>query len=114
MNKFETALQKVCAAFVKVFTDAEIVAVAAEPFVDILFPAVAPIYNSAANGAAAAKAAGQAAVVPGASEEQNLINVTVAIEPVLVKYSQASGLTTPTTATILAYAQALMPVLKLV
>jgi len=113
MNKIETALQKVSAVFVKIFTDAEIVAVAAEPFVDILFPAVAPIYNSAANGAAAAKAAGLAAVVPGATEEQNLINVTVAIEPGLVKYAQASGLQTPTTATILAYAQALMPVLKL-
>ena len=107
MNKFESTLETIGKAFLKVTLDVDKAAVVAEPFVDIAFPAIAPIYNAAANGAAAAKAAGQKAIIPGATPEANLAAIALAIEPILASYAAQAGLSAPTIATILAYAAAL-------
>lgn len=111
-NKLVALLDSIGAIFVAGFKDAVKVAVIAEPFIDIAFPAVAPIYNAAANGAAAGIAAGKAAVQPGNTEAQNLVAIAVAVEPVLTQWAAASGLPAPTTATILKYAQALLTAMQ--
>ena len=84
----------------------------AEPFVDIVFPSLAPIYHAATNGAAAALEAAQAAVVSTNTDSQNLLAITEAVEPILLDYAKAGGLSAPTTTTVLAYAQALQSSLK--
>ena len=106
-NKFLSTLESIGKVFVTIFKDADKVAVAAEPFVDIAFPALAPIYNASANGAAAAIKAGQGAVVSTNTEAQNVVAVAIAVEPVLAQFAKDSGLPAPTTAIILQYAEAL-------
>lgn len=112
MNKFETALQNICKVFVNIFKDVDRVAVLAEPFVDIAFPQLAPLYNAGANGAAAAIGAAKKVYVPAATDSENLVAITAAVEPILQQFATASGLTTPTIATVLAYAQALQQSIK--
>lgn len=112
MNKFETALQNICKVFVNIFKDIDRVAVIAEPFVDIAFPQLAPLYNAGANGAAAAISAANKVYVPTATDSANLVAIAVAVEPVLQQFATASGLTTPTTGTVMAYAQALQQSIK--
>ena len=111
-NKFLSTLESIGKIFVTIFKDAEKVAVVAEPFVDIAFPHLAPIYNAAANGAAAAVKAGQGAVVSTNTDTQNVVSVAIAVEPVLAQFAKDSGLPAPTTATILQYAEALAASLK--
>lgn len=113
-NKFEKSLMNISKGFEHLFTGAGKIAVAAEPFVDIAFPALAPLYNAAANGAAAAVKAAQAAVVSTNTESQNLLAITVAVEPILLDYAKTAGLSTPTTATVLQYSQAIQASLKAV
>lgn len=107
LNKFEQTIQNIGKVFEKVFVDVDKAAVIAEPFVDIAFPFLAPIYNAAANGAAAAIKAGQGVYNPQASETDNLLAIALAVEPLLVQYAQQAGLTPPTTTTVLQYATAL-------
>jgi hypothetical protein len=107
MNNLEKQLESIGKAFLKIFDDADKAAVVAEPFVDVAFPILAPVYNAAANGAAAATKAGVAAIVPSASEADNMLAVAVAVEPILSKFAQAGGLPAPTTATVMTYAAAL-------
>lgn len=107
MNKFEQTIQNIGKIFQKVVIDADGVAVVAEPFVDIAFPVIAPIYNAAANGAAAAEAAAKKATVATNTETQNLVAIAAAIEPILNQYASQAGLSAPTLATLMQYAQAL-------
>ena len=107
-NKLETILENAGKIFTDAFKETDKVAVKAEPFVDIAFPALATVYNAAANGAAAAIAAATPVVDATKSETDNLIAVTLAVEPVLVKYAASAGLTVPTTAQVLQYAAALV------
>lgn len=111
-NKFITTLESIGKVFLTIFKDAEKVAVIAEPFVDIAFPHLAPIYNAAANGAAAAVKAGQGAVISTNTEAQNIVAIAIAVEPVLAQFAKDSGLPAPTTAIILQYAEALAASLK--
>ena len=106
-NKFEQTLENIGKAFVKVLEGVDKAAVVAEPFVDIAFPVLAPIYNTAANGAAAAIKAGQGVYNPQASDTDNLLAIALAVEPLLVQYAQQAGLTAPTMAVVLQYAAAL-------
>ena len=106
-TKLEQTLENIGKGFVKVFEGVDKAAVTAEPFVDIAFPPLAGIYNSAANGAAAAIKAGQGAYNPQASDTDNLLAIALAVEPLLVQYAQQAGLTAPTTGTVLQYAAAL-------
>ena len=108
MNNLEKALVKIGTTFLAIFKDIDKAAVVAEPFVDIAFPVLAPVYNASANGAAAALSAGQAAYDPTKPGDQNLIAVTSAIEPVLASFASKGGLSAPTTATVMSYAQALI------
>lgn len=112
MNKFETALQNICKVFVNIFKDVDRIAVFAEPFVDIAFPQLAPIYNAGANGAAAAIGAANKVYVPAATDSENLVAITAAVEPILQQFATASGLTSPTIGTVMAYAQALQQGIK--
>ena len=111
-NKFISTLESIGKVFLTIFKDAEKVAVVAEPFVDIAFPHLAPIYNAAANGAAAAVKAGQGAVVSTNTETENVDAVAIAVAPVLEQFAKDSGLPAPTTATIIQYAEALAASLK--
>ena len=106
-NQFEQKLEAFGKSFLKIFEGVDKVAVVAEPFVDIAFPVLAPLYNAAANGAAAAIKAGNASYSPDATENCNLLAIALAVEPVLVKYAEEAGLSAPTTATVLLYANAL-------
>ena len=106
-TKLEQTLENIGKGFVNVFEGIDKAAVVAEPFVDIAFPFLAPIYNAAANGAAAAVKAAQGAYNPQASETDNLLAIALAVEPLLVQYAQQAGLSAPTTATVLQYAGAL-------
>jgi hypothetical protein len=106
-NKLEQTLENISKGFVKVFEGIDKAAVIAEPFVDIAFPPLAPIYNAAANGAAAAIKAGQGAYNPQASDTDNLLAIALAVEPLLVQYAQQAGLSAPTMTTVLQYAAAL-------
>jgi hypothetical protein len=111
-NKLISTLETISKVFLTIFKDAEKVAVIAEPFVDIAFPDLAPIYNAAANGAAAAVKAGQGAVVSTNTEAQNIVAIAIAVEPVLAQFAKDSGLPAHTTAIILQYAEALAASLK--
>ena len=62
-NKFEHTLINIGKAFEHIFTGAGKIAVAAEPFVDIAFPALAPLYNAAATGAACVGTLGHTALL---------------------------------------------------
>ena len=111
-NKFLQSLEDVGKVFLKILADCDKAAVIAEPFVDVAFPALAPIYNAAANGAAAGLTAGKSAYNPAGTDEENVVAIALAVEPVVVQYAQTSGLPAPTTAQILKYAQALAASLK--
>ncbi len=106
-NKFEQTLENIGKGFAKVLEGVGKAAAVAEPFVDIAFPFLAPIYNAAANGAAATIKAGQGVYNPQASDSDNLFAIALAVEPLLVQYAQQAGLTRPTTAVVLQYAAAL-------
>jgi len=108
MNKIETALHAVGKAFENIFDDTDKVALFAEPFVDRAFPAL----YSGANGAAAAIAAAKGVLNPTASDSENLCAIAVAVEPILLKFASQTGLTPPSTAVVLLYAQDLQQGLK--
>jgi hypothetical protein len=112
MNKIETALHAVGKAFENIFDEGDKVALFAEPFVDRAFPALAPLYNAGANGAAAAIAAAKGVLNPTASDSENLCAIAVAVEPILLKFASQTGLTPPSTAVVLLYAQDLQQGLK--
>ena len=112
LNKFEQTLESIGKVFEKVFVDVDKAAVVAEPFVDIAFQSIAPLYNAAANGAAAAIAAAKGATVSTNTETQNLVAIAAAIEPVLTQFASQAGLTAPTMAILLQYAQALQVALS--
>ncbi len=111
LNKFEQTIQNIGKVFEKVFVDVDKAAVVAEPFVDIAFPIIAPLYNAAANGAAAATTAAKSAVVSTNTPVQNLVAIAAAIEPVLNQYATEAGLSAPTLAVLMQYAQALQTAL---
>ena len=114
MNRLESTLENIGKGFVKILSEVDKVGVIAEPFVDLAFPSLAAIYNAAANGAATARSAGEAAIKATNTPEQNLAAAAIAVEPVLVQFAASAGLSAPTTATILAYAQALLASMKIV
>ena len=57
-------------------------------------------------------AAANKVYVPAATDSENLVAIAAAVEPVLQQFATASGLTTPTIGTVMAYAQALQQSLK--
>lgn len=84
----------------------------AEPVVDVLFPALAAVYNGAVNEAVKLLAAGQAAAAQGGSTTVQLENVAAAVAPELIAYAQQEGLPAPTAAHITAFTQAILTSLQ--
>jgi hypothetical protein len=110
-NKLEATLETIGRAFVDIFKDVDKVARAAEPFVDIAFPALAPVYNASANGADAAITAAKNAVSSTNTDSENLLAIAIAVEPVLAKFAADAGLSAPKTGVVIQYADALQKVL---
>jgi hypothetical protein len=81
-----------------------------EPEVDILFPALGPLYNGAVNEASTLMAAGSAAAAQGGSASVQLENVAAAVAPQLIAYceQQVPPLPAPTAAHITAFTQSLL------
>jgi hypothetical protein len=104
-KKVGVDLEKVIGAGAKV-------AAVAEPVVDILFPAVATLYNGAVNEAVKLLTAGQAAAAQGGGATVELENVVAAIEPSLVAYLQAEGLPAPTAEHLNAFTQSILASLQ--
>lgn len=88
------------------------VAAVAEPVVDILFPAVATLYNGAVNEAVKLLTAGQAAAAAGGGATVQLENVAAAVAPQLVTYLESQGLPAPTADHINAFTQSILQSLQ--
>jgi hypothetical protein len=112
-NKFVSFLEKIGHGFLTGVHIGEDVAIVAEPFVDIVFPAIAPLYNGTVATITNAQAKAQAAIQPGNTQIQNFVSVTAALTPILESYAAAAGLPKPTADKISAYAEALLASLKL-
>lgn len=80
----------------------------AEPVVDVLFPEVATLFNSAVNEALKLLTAAQTAAAAGSGTTAQLANVAAAVEPALITYLQGQGLPAPTAAQVNAYTQSLL------
>lgn len=109
---FGTFLKKAGVDLEKVLGVATEAAQVAEPVVDILFPAVGTLYNSAVNEAVKLLAAGQAAAAQGGSSTVQLTNVAAAIAPQLIAYAEQEGLPAPTADHINAFTQAVLASLQ--
>lgn len=101
----KTFLQHVGGFFKSIFTDAVKVAEAAEPVVDIAFPAVASLYNFTVQQAALAETAAEGAKGAGA---QKLAAVIAAVTPYATAALKADGVSAPTEAQIEAYVNAVV------
>jgi len=113
MNNVEKALDKIGRGLLDGLKDAIKVAQVAEPFVDLGFPAVAGLYNSTVATIASVKTTAAAAIVPGASDLDNVIAATTAATPIIEAYAKSAGLTMPDQTTILKYMAAGLASLKL-
>lgn len=109
---FGTFLKKAGADIEKVLGVASEAAEVAEPVVDILFPAIGTLYNSAVNEAVKLLAAGQAAASQGGSATVQLTNVAAAVAPQLIAYAEQEGLPAPTAEHINAFTQAVLASLQ--
>lgn len=76
------------------FTDADKVATAAEPFVDIAFPGVAALYNTTVTAVGNAETAAIAAGAQSGSGAQKLAAVVASIESDFNAYWKSIGNTT--------------------
>lgn len=88
------------------------VAEVAEPEVDILFPALGPLYDGAVNEASKLLVAGTTAASQGGSAAVQLENVAAAVAPQLIAYAEQEGLPAPTSAHITAFTQSILTSLQ--
>lgn len=109
---FGTFLKKAGVDIAKVLGVASEAAEVAEPVVDILFPAIGTVYNSAVNEMVKLLAAGQAAAAQGGSATVQLTNVAAAVAPQLIAYAEQEGLPAPTAEHINAFTQAVLASLQ--
>lgn len=93
----------------EVIKEGDALAVAAEPVIDIAFPAIAPLYNMTAAMVGQSEATGQAALagVTGGGT-QKLASVIAALEPGFVAYYENEFGVTPTLTQIEAYVNAVV------
>jgi hypothetical protein len=108
MASFKSILGDVGHGLAKFFDVATTVAADAEPFVDIIFPGVAPLYNSTVSAVVAAEAAATAAGKQNGTGPQKLAMVVAAIEGQFNAYAKANNLTTPTVTTVETYVNAVV------
>lgn len=90
------------------FTGSIKVAEFAEPFVDVIFPGVASLYNTTVTAVAHAETAAIAAGAQNGSGAQKLAFVVSSIEADFTAYATANGLPTPTAAVIETYVNAVV------
>ncbi len=92
-SKTMTFLQHVGNFFKTLFVDAEKVAVAVQPVVDLAFPGIAPLYNATVQSIAMAETA--AAAASGSAHgtgPAKLAAVAAAIEPIALAYLKQNGM----------------------
>lgn len=105
-----TFLQHLGNFFKKVLGIAVTVAKVAEPFVDTLFPAIGPIYNSAVGLAIGAETMAPATTGTG---PQKLAQLMVSLEPQVAAWAAANGIVW-TTAGIQKWASAVVDTINLI
>jgi hypothetical protein len=94
---FKSILSDIGNGIKKVFTVGVNVATAAEPFVDIAFPGVAPLFNSIVQQVGMAEASAAAAGAENGTGAQKLALVLQSIEGSIADYEKKNNLTTPLT-----------------
>lgn len=90
------------------FTGTVKVAEFAEPFVDVIFPGIAPLYNTTVTAVAHAETAAIAAGAQNGTGAQKLAFVVSSIEGDFNAYAAANGLPAPTAAVIETYVNAVV------
>jgi len=93
----QTFLQHVGSFFKDIFKVGTEVAAVAEPIVDLAFPEIAALYNSAINAAMQAESAATAAGQQNGSGPQKLSFAISAIEPIALQWLSANKITMSTT-----------------
>ena len=94
---FKSILSDIGTGIKKVFTVGVTVATEAEPFVDLAFPGVAPLFNSIVQQVGLAEASAAAAGAESGTGPQKLALVLKAIEGSVAEYEATNKLTTPLT-----------------
>jgi hypothetical protein len=95
MSNFHSVLSDVGSALKRVFNVGVNVATAAEPFVDVLFPGVAPLFNAIVAEVTKAEAEAMAAGAQNGTGPQKLAAVTAAVEGAFNNYAKTNNLATP-------------------
>lgn len=94
---FKSILSDIGNGIKKVFTVGVTVATDAEPFVDIAFPGVAPLFNAVVQQVAMAEASAAAAGAENGTGPQKLALVLKSIEGSIANYEKINNITTPLT-----------------
>jgi hypothetical protein len=92
----------------KVLTLGDKAAEAAEPVIDLMFPAEATLYNGAVAEVGKLLASGQAAAASTTGALPTVSAVVSAVEPQLIAYAESIGAPAPTADKVNAYTQALL------
>jgi hypothetical protein len=108
MASFKTILGDIGNGLKRFFTEADKIAAAVEPIVDIAFPGIASLYNSTVTEVGNAETAAIAAGAQSGSGAQKLAAVVAAITPTFTQYASANGLPAPTSAVITNYVNAVV------
>lgn len=94
---FTSVLSDIGNGIKKVFTVGVAVASDAEPFVDIAFPGVAPLFNAVVQQVGLAEASAAAAGAETGTGPQKLALVVKSIEGSIANYQKTNNITTPMT-----------------
>ncbi len=94
---FKSVLSDIGNGIKKVFVVGDKVAVAAEPFVDLAFPGVAPLFNSIVQQVGLAEAAAASAGAETGTGTQKLALVVQSIEGSIADYEKKNNIATPLT-----------------
>ena len=94
---FKSILSDIGNGVKKVFTVGDTVAKDAEPFVDIAFPGVAPLFNAVVQQVGLAEASAAAAGEENGTGAQKLAVVLQSIEGSITSYETTNSLATPLT-----------------
>lgn len=108
MASFKSILSDIGNALKKFFSEADKIAAVAEPIVDTAFPGISGLYNATVTEVGNAETAAIAAGAQSGSGAQKLAVVVGAITPTFTQYAQANGLSTPSTAVITNYVNAVV------
>jgi hypothetical protein len=108
MASFKSILTDIGNGLKKFFSEADKIAAAVEPIVDVAFPGIASLYNATVTEVGNAETAAIAASAQTGSGAQKLAAVIAAITPTFTEYAQTNGLPAPTNAVITNYVNAVV------